>query len=161
MKPAALLTLLYLIILSSFAQQQCTIKGEIIDRDSKAILIHKYSDGYASFKNNHQKIAIRKGKFEYSFSYTEEEAYELIFEDEYRQGNLLAIPFFPTNGVIEFKLHPMNQSKRNIITGGKLNDEFKAYHQYMSERFDEPRHELQKILADLNTKNEVNSVEFE
>src|SRR5690606_15774838 len=147
--------------LASFARQQCNIKGEIIDRNSKVLLIHKYSEGHNAFKNNPTKISIKKGKFEYTFSYTELEAYELIFEDELNQGTWMAIPFFPTNGTIEFKLYPKDQWTLNTITGGQLNDEFKAYHHYMSERFDKPRNELLRIEADLVEKNEYNSAAFE
>lgn len=157
----AAFTLLFLIALSSFAQQQCTIKGEIIDRNSKVLLIHRYSEGYNSFKENQTKIPIKKGRFEYTFSYTEPEAYELIFEDEAKQGNWRAIPFFPTNGIVEFKLHPKDQWMLNTINGGQLNDELKAYHHYISQRFDEPKNELSKIEADLVEKNEYNSVAFE
>ena len=157
----AALTLLFLITLASFARQQCTIKGEIIDRNSKVLLIHKYSEGHNAFKNKPTKISIKKGKFEYTFSYTELEAYELIFEDELNQGTWMAIPFFPTNGTIEFKLYPKDQWTLNTITGGQLNDEFKAYHHYMSERFDKPKNKLSEIEADLIEKNEYNSAAFE
>lgn len=157
----AAFTLLFLIALSSFAQQQCTIKGEIINRNSKALLIRKYSEGFRSFTNNQTKIPIKKGRFEYTFSYTEPEAYELIFEDEFKQGTWKAIPFFPTNGTIEFKLHPQDQWMLNTIIGGQLNDELKAYHHYMSQRFDKPKNKLSKIEADLVEKNEFNSAEYE
>ncbi len=157
----AAFTLLFLIALSSFAQQQCTIKGEIINRNSKALLIRKYSEGFRSFTNNQTKIPIKKGRFEYTFSYTEPEAYELIFEDEIKQGTWMAITFFPTTGTIEFKLHPKDQWEYNTITGGQLNDELKVYHQYTSQLFDKPKNELQKIYAELVEKNEFNSAEYE
>ncbi|MBX2970121.1 MAG: redoxin domain-containing protein [Cyclobacteriaceae bacterium] len=161
MKGVTLSTFLFLFALSSFAQQQCTIKGEIIDRNSKVLLIHRYSEGYNSFKENQTKIPIKKGRFEYTFSYTEPEAYELIFEDEAKQGTWIAIPFFPTNGIVEFKLHPKDQWERNTITGGQLNDELKAYQQYTNQLFDKRMNELMKIQTELTEKNEYNSAAYE
>jgi thiol-disulfide isomerase/thioredoxin len=161
MKGVTLSTFLFLFALSSFAQQQCTIKGEIIYRNSKVLLIRRYSEGFRSFTNNQTKIPIKKGRFEYTFSYTEPEAYELIFEDEFKQGTWKAIPFFPTNGIIEFKLHPKDQWELNTITGGQLNDELKAYQQYMSRLFDKSKNEVHKVAADLVEKNEYNSAAFE
>ena len=157
----AAFTLLFLTALGSFAQQQCTIKGEIINRNSKVLLIHRYSEGYNSFKENQTKIPIKKGSFEYTFSYTEPEAYELIFEDEAKQGNWRAIPFFPTNGTIEFKLHSQDQWMLNTITGGQLNDELKVYQNYSHELFGKLQSELLKIYAELVEKNEYNSAEYE
>src|SRR5688572_22159309 len=101
----------------SLASMQCTIKGEVINRDSKVLLIRKCSENFKSFANNPTKVSIKNGKFNYTFLFDEFEAYELIFEDEFKNDNMIAIPFFPTNGVVEFKLYPQKEWENNTIRG--------------------------------------------
>ncbi len=160
MKRSVLITLLLLMRISSFAQTQCTIKGEAINRDSKVLLLRKYSESFRSFVNNPTMISIEKGKFNYTFLYNDLEAYELIFEDELEKGNWAPITFFPTNGIVEFKLHPQNEWEQNTIRGGELNAEHETYQLSNKKIFDKRRKELMRIHDDLSKKDEYDSHEY-
>lgn len=158
MKRAVLIPLL-LMIISSFAQTQCTIKGEVTDRDSKVLLLRKSSESLMSFVNNPTKIPIEKGKFNYTFD-SELEAYELIFDDELEKGNWIPITFFPSNEVIEFNLFPQDKWEMNIIRGGNLNAEFEKFQLRNKKIFNQRRIELMKIQDDLLKKDEYDSHEY-
>ncbi len=59
-----ILTVLFLpLMINLFAQNQCDIKGEVIGRDSKVLLLRKCSEGFKSFLNKPTKISIKNGKF--------------------------------------------------------------------------------------------------
>lgn len=166
MKKLDLIFLLGLIILTTnaFSQKiiaQCTIKGEVINRDSKFLTIRKTSESFRSFRNSYSKIKINKGKFEYTFSYSEPEAYELIFVDELNKGSWAPIVFFPTHGVVEFKLYPQDEWTKNKINNGELNADYEIFKLNKKKLFEKRSNELSKIQADLNGTNEYNSLEYE
>lgn len=166
MKKLDLIFLLSLIILTTngFSQQitaQCTIKGEVINRDSKFLTIRKTSESFRSFRNSYPKIKINKGKFEYTFPYSEPEAYELIFVDELNKGSWAPIVFFPTHGIVEFKLYPQDEWTKNKINNGALNAEYETFKLNKGKLFEKRGNELSKIQADLSAKNEYNSWEYE
>lgn len=160
MKQVTLTILTILATLGLFAQKQCVIKGEIVSRDSKILLIRKSSESFRSFLNHPTKISIKKGNFDYTFQYVESEAYELIFKDELEKGSWRAITFFPTNGVIEFKLYPLDEWEKNTIKGGELNAEFEAYQLSNKKIFDKRRNQLMKIQNDLSESDEYDSPEY-
>lgn len=166
MKKIPLLLLLIFSIISthSFAHKKmmkCTIKGLVLNRDSKVLTIRKTSESFRSFLNNYEKIEIRNGKFEHTFSYSEAEAYELIFEDELNNGAWRGITFFPINGTVQFRLHPQENWDLNEIKGGKLNAEYKKYQEASKKLFAQRKNELQKISSELQKQNEYNSPAYE
>lgn len=160
MRKATLTILTILTTIGLFAQKQCVIKGEIVSRDSKVLLVRKYSESFTLFLNNPTKISIKKGKFDFTFAYVESEAYELIFEDELEKGSWRAITFFPTNGVIELKLHPQDEWGKNTIKGGELNAEFEECQLNNKKIFDKRRNQLMKIQTDLSESDEYDSPEY-
>lgn len=157
MKRTTLTILFQLLMINLFAQNLCVIKGEVIDRHSQVLLLRKCSEGFRSFLSKPTKVSIKKGKFDYKFQYIETEAYELIFEDELEKGGWSAIQFFPTNGVVEFKLHPQNEQEKNTIKGGELNAEFQTYRASNKNLFDNRRKQLLEIENDLMKKDELDS----
>ena len=161
MKRATLTIIAFLFTIISFAQKKCTIKGELINRDSKVLLIRKCSDGFRYFLNNPTKVPINNGQFEYSFSFEEPEAYQLIFEDEMEEGSWVPIVFFASEGIVTLKLHPKNDHEKNIVTGGELNAEYAAYLASNKKIFEIRKRELMKILGELNRSNEFNSDGYE
>lgn len=102
---------------------KCTIKGEVIGRDSKTLLLIKASDAHEA---NRQLIEIKDHKFEFTFDVKEDEAYNLIFEEELNGGSWQTFTFFPTAGTVNFKFYPRDQSDKNEITGGELNKAYMA-----------------------------------
>lgn len=104
----------------------CTIKGTIIDRDSKNILLHKATD---DVRSKHVVIPIVNNAFEYTFTATAPEVYFLVFEDEFEKGMWRRIEFFPENGEVLFTLYPMMEGGKNKIEGGELNKQIQDYWQ--------------------------------
>jgi thiol-disulfide isomerase/thioredoxin len=101
------------------------IKGSIVSRDSKAILLMKFTDDPRT--SLRIRIPITNNKFEYKLTAPAQEAYKLIFEDEPEAGGFKPVIFFPDTSVVQFTLHPMMDAEdKNIITGGKLNRSYQA-----------------------------------
>jgi len=144
----------------SCAADTCTIKGEIINRDSKVLLIRPTSIGFRSFINDPQKVLITDGKFVHTFSFKHFEAYELIFEDEMEKGSWIPIKFFPADGIVEFRLYPKDEYKKNTITGGELNDQYQKYLLLNASIFDTRRDELMKVQEQLIRTDEYESAGY-
>ena len=106
---------------------KCTVKGKIVNRETKNLLLRKCSEGYKMFMNNPTKIRVTNGQFNYTFSINTVEGYELIFEDEFENGSWTPVLFFTTNGVVQFVLHSSDQTDKNTITGGALNLTYRTY----------------------------------
>jgi len=109
----------------STAAIHCLIKGEVIDRpqSSRLILIKSGGDDRISALY----IPIKNGKFEYELNCQNLEAYDLIFNDERRNGRWRPITFFAEQGIVSFKLFPMDLFFNNVIKGGQLNGEYTQY----------------------------------
>lgn len=166
MRQINLIFLIGLTILATngFGQQiigQCTIKGEVLNRDSKVLTIRKTSESFRSFINSYPKIKINEGKFDYTFSYSETEAYQLIFEDELNRGNWVPIVFFPIHGVVDFKLYPQADWNKNVIRGDALNSEYETIILNTEKLFAKRKNELYKTQRALYERNEFNSLEYE
>jgi thiol-disulfide isomerase/thioredoxin len=160
MKKAILTIIMLWIAIGLLAQKQCIVKGEIVNRDSKVLLLRKYSESLRSLHSKPIKIPIRKGKFDYAFSYDDLEAYELIFEDEFKKGSWKPITFFPTNGHVEFLLFPENEGDKNNISGGELNTEYGAVRSTNAQLFGKRRKELSEIQSSLFREDEFDSPKY-
>ncbi|GAB3541694.1 hypothetical protein GCM10027443_41360 [Pontibacter brevis] len=127
-KLKALLLLIFVSVLTTVHAKPitCTIKGTIINSDSKNILLHKGTD---DARSKHVVIPIVNNVFEYTFTATVPEVYQLIFEDELEKGTWRRIEFFPENGEVLFTLYPMMEGDNNKIEGGKLNKQLQDYWQ--------------------------------
>ena len=111
----------------------CILKGEVLDRpqSSRLILIKAGGDPNASTIY----IPIRNGKFKYDLNCKSQEAYELVFYDELLNRLIQRIKFYSEAGIIKFKLFPMDVFYKNIIEGGKLNQEYGKYKQIRDSLF--------------------------
>jgi len=115
---------------------KCRIRGTVIDRPySSRLIVEPW--------NSDMRIApwisvpIHDGKFDYTFYADAEEAYEIIFYDEYRRGSWRHVNFFAENGDIEFTLYPMAEADNNVVsTKGPLNNALKEYDEKLSAAFD-------------------------
>ena len=102
---------------------RCTLKGEVIDRDSKELILAKVTE---DLRNSGviDIIPIQNGKFEYQLTSDFSEAYQLVFQEEHQRGAWKPIIFFPEEESVTFKLFPADEVEKNEIMGGDLN---KAY----------------------------------
>jgi len=100
----------------------CILKGEVIDRPySSKLILSKEGEDLRTAKVVY--IPIRDGKFEYTLNCDVEELYELTFFDEHANGGWRPCKFMAENEEINFTLYPMDDSEKNIIKGGSLNNE--------------------------------------
>ena len=120
-----------------------TLKGEVIDRpQSSQLLLLKQGETPTNHDGVH--IPINNGKFEYTLNCKHEEKYQLVFSEELEQSEIRLVEFFSEHGIINFKLYPSDQFKKNIVEGGKLNRE---YQDYLSKAFDLYDAEEDEIIA--------------
>jgi thiol-disulfide isomerase/thioredoxin len=127
----------FILLLSTFLcvaedPYKCTLKGVVIGRDSKTLILKKFTD-HRDIPG--KKIAIKNNAFEYTFDVDVTEGYQLIFQDEFNSGAYNPILFFPVAGLIEFKLHPQPQNKSNEVKGGKLNADYVLFKTDMENQF--------------------------
>lgn len=109
----------------------CTIKGKVIDRNSKNILLHKVTDDVRMVRT---VIPIKAGSFEYKFTIPVSEAYYLVFEEELKR-KWRPIMFFPENGDIHLTLHQTKDFDKNTISGGELNLILQNYYKEYNQQF--------------------------
>lgn len=118
-----LLTLFILISDNVFSQEfTCRIKGSIIDRDNKEILIAPITEDFNNITILHKgiKVPINNNKFEYDLTVNSNQAYLIIFMEEVKDGSGYRIrEFFPDSSVVEINIYANEEN--NEIIGGKLN----------------------------------------
>ncbi|WP_242131914.1 TlpA disulfide reductase family protein [Aestuariivivens marinum] len=104
------------------------IKGEVFNRpQSKNLLLVKAFDD-ARF-DKIATISIVNGKFDYTLSSNEVQAYKLIFEEEFYAGAMKPITFFAEDDVLVMKLHDSENFLENKIEGGVLNSTFNKFNE--------------------------------
>ena len=123
------LSILSMLIISSCISQptgsvKCTLKGEVIDQtQSSQLILLKAGENP---RVNGENIPINNGKFEYLLDCNHEELYWLVVDDGLLR-EIRPVEFISERGVINFKLHPINQYDENKVEGGKLNKEYQDY----------------------------------
>lgn len=132
-------------------QKTCTIKGTIINRNSDTLMLLKATDNMRA----HQLIPIVNNSFTYTLTFTETEAWVLVFQDEYRNGAYKKIDFFTDTSAVSFKLYPLSESdEKNEIKGGKLTRELYARRARMESLFGAKGRELNlRVRALVESKN--------
>lgn len=116
------------LIISACTQKEeiCVITGKVINRpQSTQLRLTKVFDDFRS--QSAVLISIKDSTFHYEFKFKDNEAYNLVFEDEYIQGRMRPTTFFTTNGTINLELYPIEEYEKNKVSGGSENDEFSVY----------------------------------
>ncbi len=109
----------------------CHLTGKVVNRESRVLILKKQVD---SPENSEKRIFIDSlGNFEYDLKYKYIEAYELVFEDEYKRGLWDPVTFFPDGDTLKFVLYPVSQKGNDKITGSKLSLKEKE----LTKRFEE------------------------
>ncbi|WP_296316835.1 TlpA disulfide reductase family protein [Winogradskyella sp. UBA3174] len=112
------------------------LKGEVIDRDSKTILLAKATEDMRQ-EDKVMLIPIENGKFEFEFTPEDMQAYQLVFEDEHLDGGWRSIMFFPEEGVTTFKLYSMDRFSENIISNNGLNADLNKFNTDVAVQFEQ------------------------
>lgn len=125
--------LLNLMLIEGSGQEfKCTLKGSVVDRESKELLLLKATE---DTRNIGTTILIVDGNFEYDFIDKNSEAYQLVFKDELDKGIWKPIIFFPEEGMVNFTLYPAEKSEKNQVRGGALNAEHRGFQQSILAKF--------------------------
>ncbi len=119
----------------------CILKGEVIDRDSEALVLFKAT---ADSRGEKITIPIENRVFEYTFESDAKEAFTLAFKEEADRGAYMPIHFFAEDGEVLFQLHPSENVVMNEISGGKVNNEMMAFNRANFDLF----WDRQKVLRD-------------
>ncbi|MDD4032434.1 MAG: TlpA disulfide reductase family protein [Bacteroidales bacterium] len=129
----------------------CVIKGKIVGRNSETMMLLKATDDYRFCQNF---IPIRGNTFEYTLTIPRSEMYVLIFQDEFENGSMRPIYFFPEEGILDLTLYPMEEYKKNLIEGGPLTNEYYTYQKEITETLSAKSKLIQDSLSSLNNRNE-------
>jgi len=136
MKPQNLFILFCLAFLSVntyAAKFNCVLRGTVVGRTSKAIILKKASADPRSAMQ--VEIPIVGNQFEYTMVSDDADAWQLIFEEELPVA-FKPVIFFADTSLINFILFPMNEAEeKNKIIGGALNREYYSRFAALSGRF--------------------------
>lgn len=146
-----------LICTSSIAQTTVTLKGKVVGRDSKSIIIIPRTTSIRS--EDKPIIKIVNNEFSYTFTPKHLEAYELVFEDEYDKGAWRPVIIFPDTSLIELDLNDMENADKNLIKGGKINRDYSVYMAMEKNRYQATRDRLSKQIRALEEANNYRSKE--
>ncbi len=128
-----ILSTVLLVNCTSEKERTCHLKGKVIDRNSKTLILKKETE---DSRTRDIEIQIdSSGFFKYDLKFQFVEAYELIFKDELERGAWRPILFFPDNDTIEFILYPMNMADNNLITGSNLSLEESNYNEIIKDTY--------------------------
>ncbi|WP_297099511.1 redoxin family protein [uncultured Draconibacterium sp.] len=146
------------IVFSACTQKEkiCVIKGKVVNRpqSTQLMLSKPFEDDRAG---EPVMIQIENSAFYYELAYTENEAYQLIFEDEYNHARWRPVTFFLDSDTIEFELYPMEEYKKNTVSGGEMNDEFLAHEKKESDALEEKLKSNTERIQTLMDNNEYES----
>jgi peroxiredoxin len=138
--------------------KKCTVSGRVIGRNSTTIYL---TNAIERPDNLITKISITDSTFSFELDANPEQAYWLIFEDEFRSTDgLHPIIFFPDKKKINLTLYDLKRIDQNKIYGGKLNQQFAAFSAEMKEMFDPKMKPYNDSLKLLKTMNNYYSEEY-
>jgi peroxiredoxin len=127
------LTLIILTLISCRRKEiRCIIKGDVIGRDSKALILYKASGEY---RQDHVIIPIIDHSFEYEINAAYPEVYELVFKEEYDRDSFFRYTFFIEEGEVKFTLYAEENRYDNVIEGNTLNTALNDYNKILFDKF--------------------------
>ena len=156
-KTLVLVIIAILLCCCSNKEISCVIKGKVVGRNSDTIFIHKVTDDVRFVQT---AIPIKDSTFEYHLTAPDVEAYELVFQDEMERGAWKPIYVFPENGTVNCILYSFDQYDKNRITGGKLNEEYSKFQDYLLNVYMKKVQSLNDSAMTLVSRNEYYSEEM-
>lgn len=155
MKRSVTILLIFILTISCTGDKEkvCTIKGEIVGRDCKTLIVYKSFD---DFRSHGITIPVEEDHtFEYHLLNPSNERYSLVLEEDLAEGYLFY--FFPDNKTIEFTLYPSDQYNKNEITGSPLTSELLDFEKEIRKSFEEKFKTIRIKHDSLRRINENNS----
>lgn len=124
--------------------------------ESKLFLVRAIDD----IRGEKEIIQIQDNKFEKTASLYENEAYLLIWQEDFDKGIYRPIIFFTDHNIIDFVIYGMENFHLNQITGGKSNLEYQRFNKKVEELKKEKLELLGKQRDSLFQENQFFSKEY-
>ncbi|WP_084625641.1 TlpA disulfide reductase family protein [Salinimicrobium xinjiangense] len=77
------------------------------------------------------EIPVKNGKFHYQFEFDQPMAFDLMLGSAKENGGGRFMPLFLQDSDVELTVHPEEDFKKNKVQGGKLNEEYKSFQNYI------------------------------
>ncbi len=158
-QPILFLSAIFFLFLFNCSEKEkfCTIKGTVVNTDTKSILLVKpYED--QRFEEAIE-IPVVNGKFEYKIKLDNPEGYTLrLGETRLTGGRYMNV--FLENEEMNFTIHSSDEFDKNEILGGKLNAEYNKYKTARINKFGKRLEPLYDSLGRLYENNDYYSEEM-
>jgi thiol-disulfide isomerase/thioredoxin len=125
------ITILSTLFLSCKKNEKCIIKGKVIGVSKKAIVLVKAGESY---RYEGVDIPIKSDStFYYEFELDHPESCKLYFENIRTKRGGRGMTFFLEPGEINITVYPEKEFSKNIVSGGKFNEEYQKFAQEVKE----------------------------
>ena len=131
------------------------INGKVVNTDTKSILLIKPNQDMRF--DSLIEIPVDSGIFYYKSILDNPEAVKLFLGEAKKNGGGRFMPLFLENEKIDLTIHPEDEFDKNIVSGGKLNSQYKKYKKNFEAKFNDRVKPLQDSISALFERNEYNS----
>ncbi|MHA6279069.1 redoxin domain-containing protein [Salinimicrobium sp. CAU 1759] len=104
---------------------ETVIKGEVVGFTTKSILLLKPHQNLRF--DNILEIPVENGVFEQALELDHPEGYYLLIGEARENAGGRLMPLFLEEGEIDLKIYPEADFEKNVVEGGKLNQEYQEY----------------------------------
>ncbi|MCK7591627.1 AhpC/TSA family protein [Subsaxibacter sp. CAU 1640] len=146
-----LFTILSFLNCLSEKEQLLRISGKTVGTDTKSIILVKPNQDTRF--DSIIEIPVIDGKFHYESKLDHPEYVTLFLTKDL--GRFM--PLFLENEKIDLTIYPEEEFDKNIVEGGKLNDEYRKYKERFDDKFNNRIKPLQDIIKALFKSDEYNS----
>jgi len=157
MKHLSFLLLVMIVISCSTQEKKCVLQGELINIDCDTLLLFKSS----KFPVIEASIPVTDNHFQYELKFEQPEVYELVVQKDFQRGSMFYVEFFAEKGYVEFEIHPLENNKKNDISGSDLNNALVAYKRKLRELFQDKMMSYSDSIMQLSKTGNAYSVEWE
>ncbi len=146
-------------------EKNLLITGTTINTNTKSILLVKPHQNMMF--DSILEIPVRDGKFHYTSKLNNPEAVKLFLGEAKESATGSYMPLFLENEKIELIIYPEEEFSRNVVNGGKLNEEFKKFKKDMNSKvehlqsFEDSLSILTKNYEAISNKRLILSAELE
>ncbi len=129
-------------------EKTVTIKGKVNGVDAKTLVLRKPNQDVRF--DSLIRIPVKEGKFHYKMKLKYPEVVELSFEESIKKGAWRYMPLFLENEKINLTIYAEKDFDKNVIKGGKLNEEYKTFQNNLNSKFEKRFQELKPLKDSLD-----------
>lgn len=135
------------------------LSGEVVNTDTKSILLMELNQDLRV--DSLIEIPVENGKFYYEVKLEHPKVVNLVLGNSRETDSYTPMPVFLENEEINLTIYPEEEFDKNIVQGGKLNDDFLKFQQSFDSTFKkriEPLEDSRSVLIQNNeyTSDQVN-----